>query len=67
MIACLLGLNNGWWDVCVGYMRTSIRKSVYGFVATISQEPVSNVYVREDSSMESLDDVNQHADLIGIY
>ena len=60
-------LNNHWWDVCVGYMQISERRSVYGFRANFGKEPDSYVYVRRGDSIDTMDEVNENANYIGQY
>ena len=65
LFVLFVALNNGWWDVCVGYMQTNDRLSVYGFVAPMTQEPEIHLYVRKGDSMDTAEEVNDDANAIG--
>ena len=57
------GLNNRWFDVCVGGLQTAERKAALGFLAEYAREPSNYLYVKHRSDINTLDEIKNKANI----
>ena len=66
MSSLLPGLQNRWFDACVGVAQTPVRKTVFGFLAEYAREPPNYFYVLPGSDISTVDDIRSNG-VIGKY